>query len=87
MEEYLKRINIFNFTKSSISLNSITDSVLDLYKNNGNKSQDTYKKENQIIFSYILKDNKFIIQYNNMEYEIEKEPFIFYNENTMYSTY
>ena len=80
MEEYLKRINIFNFNKSDISLNSISDSVIDLYNKNGNKTQDAFKGENKIKFSYILKENKLLIKYNNIEYEIEKEPFSFYNE-------
>ena len=80
MEEYLKSINIFNFDKSDISLNSISDSAIDLYNKNGNKNQDAFKEEDKIKFSYILKDNKFIIKYNNIEYEIEKEPFSFYNE-------
>ena len=80
MEEYLKKINIFNFDKSGISLDSISDSVLDLYKSNGNKDEDSYKENNIIKFSYILQNNKFKIKYDTIEYEIEKEPFTFYNE-------
>ena len=37
MEEYFKRRNKFNLTKSGILLNSIIDSVLDLYEKNGKK--------------------------------------------------
>ena len=51
MEEYLKSINIFNFDKSDISLNSISDSVIDLYNKNGNKNQDAFKEEDKIKFS------------------------------------
>ena len=80
MEKYLKSINIFDFTKSGVSLKEISDLVLDLYNKNGNQNQDSYKEKNNTKFSYILTNNKFKINYDNIEYEIEKEPFSFYNE-------
>ena len=76
MEEYLKEIDIFNFTKSGLSLNSINDNVINLYNRNGNKNQDKVDENT----SYILKQNKLHIKYKNIIYEIEKVPYIFYKE-------
>ena len=59
--------------------NFIFDKVLNIYNTNRNTIQNKDEK-NGIQFSYILNNNIFKINYNNIEYEIEKEPFIFYNE-------
>ena len=53
MEKYLKSINIFDFTKSGVSLKEISDSVLDLYNKNGNQNQDSYKEKNNTKFLYL----------------------------------
>ena len=81
MEEFTKILTILCYSKSKHDPPpiSIFDKVLDLYNSNGNKKQDNFE-EKGIQFSYKLNIDKFEINYNNIEYEIEKEPFIFYNE-------
>jgi len=81
MEEFIKNMNLLSYSKLEYGLppNSIFDKVLDLYNTNRNTIQNKDEK-NGIQFSYILNDNIFKINYNNIEYVIEKEPFIFYSE-------
>ena len=69
MEEFIKNINLLS--------NSIFDKVLDLYNTNRNAIQDK-DEENGIQFSYILNDNIFKINYNNIEYDLFIYDFIYY---------
>ena len=79
MDEFKQNIKKLYHSKFEFELppNSIFDNILDLYNKSGIKYQ--YKDEkNGIQFS--LNDDKIIVNYKNIDYEIEKEPFEFYDE-------
>lgn len=61
------------------NLNSIDNLVLERYKSNGYLTEETFTSEFGPI-SYILKDKTFQIFYQIGNYFLEKEPFLFYNE-------
>ena len=80
MEDYIKSEQIFDYSLKDISLNFITDSVIDKYNENVNINENEFYKD-KIKVSYKLINDKFHIKYNKIEYEVDKDYFIFYNEN------
>ena len=79
MEEFIKNINLLSYSKIEYGLppNFIFDKVLDIYNTNRNTIQNKDEK-NGIQFSYILNDNIFKINYNNIEYDLFIYDFIYY---------
>ena len=72
-------MKIFYHSKFEIGLppNNIFDDILDLYNKSGIKHQ--YKDEKNGI-QFLLNDDKIIANYKNIDYEIEKDLFEFYDE-------
>lgn len=75
----MKSEQIFDYSLHRISLNSITDTVIDLYNIYANINENEFYQDD-IKVSYKLIDDKFHIKYKNIEYEVDKELFIFFNE-------
>ena len=82
MEDYFKNSSIFKHSILGYDLNSITDLVIDLYNKNGNKNEDTISNIDYQI-SYKLKNDIFIISFNDINYKIEKNPFLFYHKKNV----